>query len=351
MYSPNIRNSVKATVYAYSGEVTLYAWDAKDPILKTWQKIFPSTLKPMSQMSGELLSHVRYPADLFKVQRAILGTYHVTNANSFYSNDDAWITPNDPAVPSGQTTLQPPYYLTMKMPGAQKPAFSLYSTYIPQSSENANILTGYLAVDADAESTAGEVSPSYGEFTLLALPKQNTVPGPGQVQASFNSDPTVSTELNLLSQGSTDVVKGNLLTLPVGGGLLYVQPVYIRSTGETSYPILQRVLVAFGDKIAFEPTLNAALDQLFGGNSGATAGDTDVEVPATPTTPGTAPPETTPPTTTPGASNTALQAALKDASTALKDREAAYASNDLVAAAQADERLQKALEAAIAASE
>ena len=122
------------------------------------------------------------------------------------------------------------------------------------------------------------------------------MPGPGQVQNNFNSDPTVSTELNLLSQGSTDVVKGNLLTLPVGGGLLYVQPVYIKSTGETSYPILQKVLVAFGDKIAFEPTLNAALDKLFGGNSGATAGDTGVETPATP--PGTqTPPTTTTPST------------------------------------------------------
>ena len=143
-------------------------------------------------------------------------------------------------------------------------------------------------------------------------------------------------------------VKGNLLTLPVGGGLLYVQPVYIQSTGETSYPILQKVLVAFGDKIAFEPTLNAALDKLFGGNSGATAGDTGVEAPATP--PGTeTPPGRTPTSPTTPASNTALQSALQDAAKALKDREAAYAANDLVAAAQADERLQKALEAALAA--
>ena len=101
-------------------------------MLKTWQKIFPSTIKPMSEMSAQLLSHVRYPADLFKVQRAILGIYHVTNADSFYSNDDAWITPNDPVATGARTTLQPPYYLTMKMPGADKPAFSLYSTFIPQ---------------------------------------------------------------------------------------------------------------------------------------------------------------------------------------------------------------------------
>ena len=335
-----IRNSVKATVDAYSGKVTLYAWDAKDPILQTWQKIFPTTVKPMSDMSSQLLQHVRYPSDLFKVQRAVLGTYHVTDSNSFYSSDDAWITPNDPVVPKAQATLQPPYYLTMKMPGAAQPAFSLYTTYIPQSSGagTRNILTGYLAVDADAGSTPGTISPNYGKFTLLALPKQNTVPGPGQAQANFDADTIVSTELNLLSQGSTSVLKGNLLTLPVGGGLLYVQPVYIQSTGDTSYPLLQKVLVAFGGKIAFEPTLDAALGSLFGGNSGATAGDTGVTPPATP--------DTTPPATV----NAALTAALQDAATALKDREAAYAKNDVVAAAQADQRLQDALQRAIAAS-
>src|SRR5690606_15130811 len=136
----------------------------------------------------------------------------------------------------------------------------------------------------------------YGKFTLLTLPKAETVPGPGQVQNNFNADPTVSTALNLLSQGSTSVIKGNLLTLPVGKGLLYVQPVYIKSTGETSYPLLKKVLVAFGDKIAFEPTLDAALDKIFGGDSGASAGDNDAE----PAEPGTGEPGTeTPGTETP----------------------------------------------------
>jgi len=340
-----IRNSVKATVDAYTGEVTLYAWDGSDPILKTWQKIFPTTIKPMSEMSPELMSHVRYPSDLFKVQRAILGTYHVTDTNSWFQSDDAWITPPDPTQPPASAKLQPPYYLTMKMPGADSSAFTLYSTYIPQESgETArSILTGYLAVNADAGSTPGKISPDYGKFTLLTLPKAETVPGPGQVQNNFNSDPTVSTELNLLSQGSTDVKKGNLLTVPVGGGLLYVQPVYVQSTGETSYPLLKKILVAFGDKIAFESTLDAALDAIFGGDSGATAGDNQ-----TPTEPGTQEPGTDVPTTP--SDNAALDAALRDAAAALKEREAAYAANDLVAAAQADQKLQDALERAIAAS-
>ncbi|GAA3749241.1 UPF0182 family protein [Leifsonia bigeumensis] len=339
-----IRNSVKATVDAYTGEVTLYAWDDSDPILKTWQKIFPTTIQPMSEMSPELMSHVRYPSDLFKVQRAILGTYHVTDPGSWFQSDDAWITPPDPTQPSASAKLQPPYYLTMKVPGAETSAFTLYSTYIPQESgDNArSILTGYLAVNADAGSTPGTISPDYGKFTLLTLPKAETVPGPGQVQNNFNSDPTVSTELNLLSQGSTDVKKGNLLTLPVGGGLLYVQPVYIQSTGETSYPLLKKVLVAFGDKIAFESTLDAALDSIFGGDSGAQAGDNE-----TPPDEGEEPGTEEPTTPT---DNAALDAALRDAAAALKEREAAYAANDLVAAAEADEKLQDALERALAAS-
>jgi len=336
-----IRNSVKATVDAYDGKVTLYAWDATDPLLQTWQKIFPNTVKPMSDMSAQLLSHVRYPADLFKVQRAILGTYHVTDPGTFYSNNDAWVTPNDPTVAAGQEILQTPYYLTMKIPGADKPSFSLYSTYIPYGTTTStrNVLTGYLAVDADAGSTPGQISPDYGKLTLLTLPSQSTVPGPGQVQNNFSADPTVSQALNLLRQGKTTVKSGNLLTLPVGGGLLYVQPVYIESTGETHYPILQKVLVAFGDKIAFEDTLDAALDTLFGGDSGANAGDEDI-----PPTSGEGTGDENPPPTETPEENPALQKALSEAKAALAAREAAFKAGDLTAYAKADEQLQQALQ-------
>ncbi len=366
-----IRNSVKATVDAYSGEVTLYAWNVEDPILATWQKIFPSTVTPLSEMSAGLLSHVRYPADLFKVQRAVLGKYHVTDSDSFFSNDDAWITPNDPTTTAATARLQPPYYLTMQVPGAEDPDFSLYSTYIPDStgSSTRNVLTGYLAVNSDAGGAEGEIAPSYGKFTLLTLPKQDTVPGPGQVQNDFNTDTTVATQLNILARtgGDTRIERGNLLTLPIGGGLLYVQPVYVRSTAETSYPILRKVLVSFGNKIGFEDTLDAALNSIFGGDSGAEAGDGEVPVvptdptdpadpdvptdPADPTVP-TDPAPTDPAPVDPGTGtpNAALQAALVDAQQALTDRAAAYAANDLVAAAEADNALQDALERAIAAS-
>ena len=332
-----IRNSVKATVDAYDGSVKLYAWDDQDPILQTWQKIFPSTLEPMSKMSGDLLSHVRYPADLFKMQRAILGRYHVTNPGSFYSREDAWTTPNDPTAASNTQLQQPPYYLTMQMPGQDVPAYSLYSTFIPEArgEQSRNVLRGYLAVDSDAGSTDGERAEGYGKLRLLTLPEDDNVPGPGQVQNTFNGDPTVSQSLNLLKQGQSEVINGNLLTVPVGGGLLYVQPVYVKSTGNTSYPLLQKVLVAFGDQIAFQDTLDLALDVLFGGDSGAAAGDEEVEPGTTPTTP----PEGGEQPTTPTVPNDETQALLNEAKVALQNKQAALAAGDWAAYGAADAQL------------
>ena len=332
-----VRNSVKATVDAYDGSVTLYAWDENDAVLKTWQKIYPNTIKPLSAMSAQLISHVRYPTDLFKIQRGILGKYHVTDAGSWYSQDDAWITPNDPTTGSDVTKFQDPYYLTMQAPGQSAPTFSIYSTYIPNASgaSSRNVLTGYLVADADAGAKAGVKSADYGKLRLLTLPKDVTVPGPGQVQNNFNADPNVSKELNLLSQGSTSVLKGNLLTLPVGGGLLYVQPVYVKSTGNTSYPLLKKILVAFGDKIAFENTLPLALDKLFGGRSG-------VDQPANQ---GAVAPNTSTTTTNPE-----LTQALADAKSALAAREAARISGDWAAFGAADAALTAALERAVNAA-
>jgi uncharacterized membrane protein (UPF0182 family) len=346
-----IRNSVKATVDAYSGEVTLYAWDPDDPILAAWMEIFPTALKPQDEMSEGLLRHVRYPQDMFKVQRNILGAYHVQDPGTFFSSEDEWVTPNDPISNPAAPRLQPAYYLTMQLPGAEDPSFTIYSTFIPRATGEAtrNVLFGYLAANAD-------YGADYGKLTLLTLPKDATVPGPGQVQAQFDSDANVGQQLNLLRQGQTQVISGNLLTLPVGGGLLYVQPVYVRSTGDTSYPLLRKILVSFGDRIAFEDTLDEALDALFQGDSGAVAGDGVLE-PGTTPEPGdtTDPDPVTPPTpdeTVDEGPGTVvvegLEAALRDAQRALQDREAAYRNNDLVAAAEADRRLTEALERAFA---
>ena len=332
-----IRNSVKATVNAYDGKVTLYEWDEKDPILKTWMKVFPDTVQPISSMSGELLSHVRYPADLFKVQRALLGSYHVDEAGAFYSQQDAWMTPNDPVGGQGIGTLQPPYYLTMQVPGTESPEFSIYSTFIPRSTgeSSRNVLTGYLVANANAGSEDGKKSAEYGRLTLLTLPKSTIVPGPGQVQNNFNADSEVSKLLNILRQGSTRVLNGNLLTLPVGGGLLYVQPVYIQSTGETSFPLLQKILVAFGDQIAFEDTLDQALTSLFG-SSGIDPTPTPTDPDAEPTEPGTDAPV-----------SPNLELALQQALEAIKEKEAAMASGDWTAFGKAEEKLKRAIQAAL----
>ncbi|KAA0961415.1 UPF0182 family protein [Microbacterium sp. ANT_H45B] len=331
-----IRNSVKATVDAYDGSVTLYAWDDKDPVLQTWQNIYPSTLKPVSEMSSDLMSHVRYPTDLFKVQRDILGIYHIDTAGSFAQQDNRWQTPNDPR---SDQVLQPPYYLTMQMPGQDSPRFSMFSTFIPSatgSGGNRDVLMGYLAVDSDAGSEAGVKGEGYGQLRMLEIDTDTTVPGPGQVQNTYNSDTAVVPQLNLLQQGESEVLYGNLLTLPVGGGLLYVQPVYVQSSEGTKLPRLQKVLVAFGDKVAFEDTLTAALDTLFGGDSGATGGDDQVE----PTQPD---PDTGEVPTEPTTPTDAQAEALDAARQALTDRDAALKSGDLTKFAEADKRLTDAV--------
>lgn len=271
-----IRNSVKATVDAYDGSVDLYVWDTKDPVIKAWKSIFPGHYHDISKISGDLMKHLRYPESLFKVQRYLLAKYHVDTASQFFSGEDFWQTPVDPTESQSlqrEDILQPPYYLTLQTGDAKKPVFSLVSTYIPAGKITREILTGFLSVDSDAGDTPGKIGTNYGKLRLQELPKVSNVPGPGQAQNNFNANANVSKELNLLESGSTKVKRGNLLTLPLGGGLVYVEPVYVQSSGSTSYPLLKKVLVAFGDQVGFADTLDEALDQVFGGDSGALAGD------------------------------------------------------------------------------
>ena len=331
-----IRNSVKATVDAYDGKVTLYAWDDQDPVLQAWQKVYPTSLQPWSEMSADLMSHVRYPTDLMKVQRSMLGVYHVDDARSFFQQDNRWTTPNDPQDPN---TLQPPYYLTMKMPSQDAPTYSMFTSFIPasQGGQARNVLTGYLAVDSNAGDQQGTKREDYGRLRMLVIDAATTVPGPGQVQNTFDSDTAVSSQINILQQGQSQVLNGNLLTLPVGGGLLYVQPVFVQSSGGTQLPQLRRVLVAFGDKIAFENTLSEALDALFGGDSGADTGDEAV-TPTDQTDPGGGG------TTAPTAPAGDYAAALAEAQAALTARQAALTSGDLAGFATQDARLTAAVQ-------
>jgi uncharacterized membrane protein (UPF0182 family) len=353
-----IRNSVKATVDAYDGSVTLYAWDAEDPVLQSWSKVFDTSLEPVSSISSELMNHIRYPEDLFKVQRTLLGTYHVTDPGQFFSGNDAWRTPNDPTA-GDANVAQPPYYLTLEMPGQDAASFSLQSTFVPAGANARDVLTGYVAVDAEAGATAGKPAEGYGKIRLLELPRDSTVPGPNQMNNNFTSNPEVSQQLNLLRQGDSEVIQGNLLTLPVGGGLLYVQPVYVQAATGTQFPLLQRVLVAFGDQIGFASTLDEALDQVFGGDDGTEAGDAgnDLTPPDTgddTAVPGddTETPAPTPQPTDPGATvdaQTRLTQALEDMNQAILDGQQALADGDFAAYGEAQDRLSAALDAAVAA--
>ena len=320
-----MRNAVKATVDAYDGTVKLYQWDTKDPILATWSKSFPGTVTPKSAMSKSLLEHIRYPEDLFGVQRDVLSSYHVKTAGAFYGGQDFWRVPTDPSSLGANAAIQPPYYMTLKLPGQEKAAFSLTSAFVPRG--NRQNLTAFASVNSDN-------GPDYGKISVLQLPRSTNIPGPSQVASNFEAKPEVALSLSLLRQGGSDVVLGNLLTLPVGGGLLYVQPVYVRATANTAaYPLLQKVLVSFGDVIGFDNTLKGALDQVFGGNSGTALNNTS---------------QTNSDGTTTTVSGS-LKAALDNAKAALADAQAALRNGDFAAYGKAQDRLEAAITAAISA--
>ena len=323
-----IRNSVKATVDAYDGTVHLYQWDTTDPVLKTWSKAYPGTVEPKSAISPALLAHIRYPEDLFNVQRDVLSTYHVESASAFYGGQDFWRIPSDPSSLGANAATQPPYYQTMQLPGAKSASFSLSTSFVPKGGRQN--LTAFAVVNSDA-------GPNYGKITVLQLPRSTNISGPSQVASNFEAKPEVAQALSLLRQGGSDVVLGNLLTLPVGNGLLYVQPVYVRATANSAaYPLLQKVLISFGDQIGFDNTLQGALDQVFGGNAGTTL------------TNNSGAPSTTSPGTT-GTTGSSLKSALAAAQSAIADAQAALKNGDFTAYGAAQNRLKSAIAAAIRA--
>ncbi|MEU2538898.1 UPF0182 family membrane protein [Streptomyces iakyrus] len=310
-----IRNSVKATVDAYTGKVKLFQWDTKDPVLKTWMKAFPNTVEPKSDISKSLMDHLRYPQDLFKVQRELLTRYHVKDATTFLSGSEVWQVPDDPTNRSGSAV--PPYYLSMKMPDQKAQAFSLTTTFTPNGRDN---LSAFMAVDAEAGTG------DYGKIRILKLPTNTTVNGPKQVQSQFNSQEDIAESIRLLRGGDSEVEYGNLLTVPLDGGLLYVEPVYVRGGG-LKYPLLRKVLVTYGGETAFENTLDEALNKVFGADGPAAEppdeGDT-----------------TTPP---PTSDNPTVQQALEDAQKAFDAGQEALKKNDWEAYGQAQKDLEDAL--------
>ncbi|SDD88801.1 UPF0182 family protein [Actinokineospora iranica] len=302
-----IRNSVKATVDAYDGSVKLYEIDEEDPVLKAWQGVFPGTVKPKSEISKDLESHFRYPEDLFKVQRELLSKYHVSDAGEFFSQKSFWNVPADPTEDgtpnaSGTGAKQPPYYVLAQAPGQDKATFQITSAL---TLLNREFLASWVSVSSDPG--------SYGKIKVLRLPTSGTdqVEGPGQVQNRFQTTPEVAENRTLFNNPSVSPRFGNLLTLPVAGGLLYVEPIYIQRKDAKAFPQLARVLVSFGNKVGFAPTIDEALDEVFGPGTGDTAtkpGENTAPPPSSPTSP---PPTDTPPPTDGGSGNAEMDQAVQ----------------------------------------
>jgi uncharacterized membrane protein (UPF0182 family) len=238
--------------------VTLYEWDTSDPILKVWEKAFPGVVEKKSDIPEALLEHMRYPEDLFKVQREMLASYHVLDPKTFYEGNDKWDVPQDT---SASTRKQPPYRLSVATRSGDEPEFSLTSVYVPQKKQN---LAAYMSVGADAAKPD-----TYGKFQILRLPDNTQVPGPGQIANQFQRDDKVAQQLLAFKRADVTAEYGNLLTLPVGSGLLYVQPLYtVREGGAGNYPGLTFVLVSFGKEVGIGPTLSAALQDVVSRASG-----------------------------------------------------------------------------------
>jgi uncharacterized membrane protein (UPF0182 family) len=313
-----LRNSVKATVDAYTGQVTLYSFDDQDPVLKAWNKAFGGKLiKPSSEIPDSLSAHFRYPEDQFKVQRELLTRYHVTDARQFYSGQDFWQVPDDPA---GANTKQAPYYLLAQFPGQNQPTFQLTAAMTPRNRQN---LSSLITASYDGDQP---------KLQILQLPDDTQVSGPGQADQKMTNDNGVRQQITLL-KGSATLRYGNLLSLPVGGGMLYVEPLYVQSTGQNSYPQMKYVLLNFGQYVGFDLTLDGAIKQLVSSaNNGAPSGTT--------TPPGTG--------QQPGGNNNnsdAVAAAIAQINQALTDLKAAQQSGDFTKYGQALTALNKAIAA------
>jgi uncharacterized protein len=308
-----IRNSVKAVVNAYTGAVTLYQWGGNDPVLDAWKKAFPGVIKPESAIPTGLLQHLRYPAVLFEAQRQILAQYHVTQAPEFYGGQNFWAVPTDPSGTNPNQSSQPPYYLTMTMPGQPQPEFSLVTSLTPRGRPN---MAAFMEVNSNP------LSKGYGMIRVLELPQDTTIRGPQQVQNDFESNATVASALTLLRQGGSKVIQGNLITLPVGGGLLYFEPVYVSQSASGSsgaYPTLQGMLAYYNGQVGYAATLQGALQKVFG------------TAPATAST-GSPPPPTSHPQTSNGTVLKYLQQAenyYTQAQAALKSDNLALYGSDL----------------------
>ncbi|MBP3222584.1 MAG: UPF0182 family protein [Actinomycetaceae bacterium] len=358
-----VRNSVKAVVDAYDGSVKLYTWDDADPILKAWDKVFPGMLLSVEDMSADLLSHIRYPSDLFKVQRSVLAKYHVQDSEGFYRGAGFWsVSPEPESTTSDNQQRQHPYYMTLQMPGQDTAEFSLSSGFVPAGNDGTVQMTGFLAVDSNAGHTAGKVREGYGKLRLLHMPTDKAMPGAMQANSDFNNSTHTKELKEMEINGTTKVIRGNLLTLPVDGGMLYVQPVYMQAQSGTKMPKLQYVFTGFANtqgssaSVGFAASLSDSLKMMseqvkakMNSQSGGESkkDDSDSGSGSTQSTQGAS--ETPSESTQTTGNNEALTKALENAQKALEASEKARQSGDWSAYGEAQKALEQAVNDAVTA--
>ncbi len=315
-----IRNSVKVTVDAYDGTVIFYRTDEPDPIADAYAKIFPDLFTPVSQAPPAIVAQFRYPELLFEAQSEIFSSFHVTDPVAFYNGEDRWAIPDETIT--GAPQRMESFYVTMTLPGDTTPRFALIRPFIPGGQSSRQNMTSWMAGQTDAN---GRTS-----LVVYRFPRQETVFGPRQIEARIDQEPSISAQISLWSQSGSQVIRGNLLVIPIEDSILYVQPLYLQASSEaTAIPELKRVIVASTDRVVMAETLDAALAELTGGP-----------------VPGTGQPSgpVTQPGTTTGSAPAEIGTLTEVAIQAYQDGQAALANGDWAAYGDAQTRLKQALD-------
>jgi uncharacterized membrane protein (UPF0182 family) len=245
-----VRNSVKVSIDAYDGSMNFYIADQSDPIIKTYQNIFPHLFQDLLEMPEDLRNHIRYPSDLFAVQTFIYATYHMNRPQVFYNKEDQW------EIPEIDGNIMQPYYTIMKLPGEEQEEYILMVPYTPQGKSN---LSAWMVARSDGG--------NYGKLDVYMFPKQKLVYGPSQIVARINQDAEISRQISLWDQRGSSVIQGTLLVIPIEESLVYVRPLYLKADAG-KIPELKRVIVGYEDSIAMERTLDEALKKIFPSLSG-----------------------------------------------------------------------------------
>ncbi len=250
-----IRNSVKVTVDAYSGEINYYLINPEDPIAATYARIFPTLFKPVEEMPEGLIAHWRYPETLFQYQSQLYATYHMRDSQVFYNREDLWDVPQE--LVETQQRMMEPYYVLMRLPGSDRLEFMIMRPYVPAQKQN---MIAWLYADSDGE--------DYGQLGVFKLPKERLIYGPQQVEGRAGQDAYISQQLTLWNQRGSQVIRGNLIVIPLEGTFLYIEPLYLEAQS-SQLPELKRIIVAYQDQLAMAPTLDVALLQVLGAREDA----------------------------------------------------------------------------------